>query len=136
MPETTERKPFVLTFRPPIYDGRYDGPDYHHPFWPSVSRGKVFCAVCGLDIHGYFFDGTKDDHPNGDPHPRGAGGWFRTQVTATDNYLTCPDCYSYRVALTIDPGAYGTGPGRSWRMGDPGGRQVAECMGCGRRTAH
>jgi hypothetical protein len=46
--------------------------------------------------------------------------------------LTCPKCGSLDIAETILPGPRGTGPEGCWRMGDPGGIDVAICP-CGER---
>lgn len=44
--------------------------------------------------------------------------------------LACPKCGSLDVTMTIRPGAYGTGPGNSWRIGDQGGHDLNVCNVC------
>lgn len=114
------------------YDGRYDGPDYSHPFWPGWE--PTYCAVCGADIDGRDREG-KGFPQGGNPHFTGAGG-FDLVVTLTGDRagevtLTCPVCRSNEVVVTIAPGVCDTGPGGTCRMSGPGGRQVCECKGCG-----
>jgi len=44
--------------------------------------------------------------------------------------LECPECFSKNVIMTVEPKGLGTGPGRSFRMGDPCW-QIDICESCG-----
>jgi hypothetical protein len=63
----------------------------------------------------------------------GVGGWPLVMV-AGERRLTCPHCGSFEISISVRPGVYGSGPGRSWRMGDPGGRDFAYCHACGKAS--
>ncbi len=60
------------------------------------------------------------------------GGWPLTPSKRRlgELALTCPSCGSQDITITGMPGAFGTGPGGRWRMGDQGGSDFAVCP-CG-----
>jgi len=66
------------------------------------------------------------------------GGWPITpsRKWKGEGALTCPKCKSQRISLTVERGAFGTGPGNRWRMGDQGGRELALCQDCGNKGYH
>lgn len=66
----------------------------------------------------------------------GALGWplVPSRTYPGESTLACPDCGSRDVALTVLPGARGTGPGGRWRMSDGGGKDLNECNACGYRA--
>jgi hypothetical protein len=64
-------------------------------------------------------------------------GWplhlLRTSYKAArrgDLLAECPNCRSLNTFTSIRPGTSGTGPGRTWRMGDDGGHGYTECQDC------
>ncbi len=131
------------------YDGRYDGPDYTHPFWPRVgivppkaTLGYMDCCeVCGYTRAGLDLDGQPGEQ--GSMHATGAGGWPLTVVLwplgaweQGEMALTCPQCGSFELSQGVHPGVYGTGPGRTWRMGDPGGTNYVYCHSCTNRIEY
>lgn len=62
----------------------------------------------------------------------GAHGWplVPSPHFKGETCLACPKCKSTHVTLSIARGAFGTGPGGRWRMGDQGGREFAYCETC------
>ena len=63
------------------------------------------------------------------------GGWPRVPSKMHPGELTiqCPFCKSIDITLTVEPGLIGTGLEGRWRMGDPGGRELALCNSCGKK---
>lgn len=51
-------------------------------------------------------------------------------ATRGDLIVECPDCGSLNTFTSIRPGGIGTGPGRTWRIGDSGGHEYTECEEC------
>lgn len=60
------------------------------------------------------------------------GAWplVPSKVHPGELTIQCPFCKSTDIALTVEPGPIGTGPEGRWRMGDPGGRELALCSRC------
>lgn len=64
------------------------------------------------------------------------GGWPLVLIRAHRSLrrgevtLACAHCASLDIVTSIRPGAHGTGPGRTWRMGDPGGHEYSQCREC------
>ncbi len=49
--------------------------------------------------------------------------------------LTCP-CGCQDIVITIIPGKIGYGLKGVWRIGDPGGKDIAKCESCGMIAYH
>lgn len=63
------------------------------------------------------------------------GGWpmVPSELRVGESTIQCRYCRGTNITLTVEPGPRGTGPGGVWRMGDPGGREVARCNSCGKK---
>lgn len=93
----------------------------------DVTHG-VECGNCGHSNPG---------HTDGGPCQCGCTSFQGKQRTAAKEASAgCPNCGSSNITYTVKPGASGSGPGGSWRMGDHGGQNVIECKDCGKTSPH